>query len=89
LRGPQSALYGSDAMGGVINIITRKGEAAPHGSSPRAEDQGQAMLLHPALERDYPAARRIVIPEQLTICGGPMLPAALDRLSDAMARISR
>ncbi|MBB4199333.1 iron ABC transporter [Rhodoblastus sphagnicola] len=58
-------------------------------SSPRAEDQGQAMLLHPALERDYPAARRIVIPEQLTICGGPMLPAALDRLSAAMARISR
>ena len=25
LRGPQSALYGSDALGGVINIITRKG----------------------------------------------------------------
>jgi vitamin B12 transporter len=29
LRGPQSALYGSDAMGGVIQIITRKGEGAP------------------------------------------------------------
>jgi vitamin B12 transporter len=29
LRGPQSALYGSDAMGGVINIITRKGKGAP------------------------------------------------------------
>jgi vitamin B12 transporter len=29
LRGPQSALYGSDAMGGVINIITRKGSKAP------------------------------------------------------------
>jgi len=24
LRGPQSALYGSDAMGGVINIVTRR-----------------------------------------------------------------
>lgn len=28
LRGPQSALYGSDAMGGVINIITRRGSRA-------------------------------------------------------------
>ena len=26
LRGPQSALYGSDAVGGVINIVTRSGE---------------------------------------------------------------
>jgi len=29
LRGPQSALYGGDAMGGVINIITKRGEGAP------------------------------------------------------------
>jgi vitamin B12 transporter len=26
LRGPQSTLYGSDSMGGVVNIITRQGE---------------------------------------------------------------
>ncbi len=32
LRGPQSALYGSDAMGGVINIITRKGSKTVHRS---------------------------------------------------------
>jgi vitamin B12 transporter len=29
LRGPQSGLYGSDAIGGVISIITRKGEGPP------------------------------------------------------------
>jgi vitamin B12 transporter len=31
LRGPQSTLYGSDAMGGVITIITRRGEGKPTG----------------------------------------------------------
>lgn len=29
LKGPSSALYGSSAMGGVINIITRKGAGIP------------------------------------------------------------
>ncbi len=32
VRGPLSAVYGSDALGGVINIITRHGEGAPSGS---------------------------------------------------------
>ena len=39
----------------------------------RAGDDGQAFLLHPALERFYPQAKRIVIPERLTECGGVML----------------
>jgi vitamin B12 transporter len=29
LRGPQSALYGSDAIGGVVNIITKRGRGQP------------------------------------------------------------
>jgi len=29
VRGPQSSLYGSEALGGVINIITKRGEGKP------------------------------------------------------------
>jgi vitamin B12 transporter len=29
LRGPQSGLYGADALGGVISVITKKGEGPP------------------------------------------------------------
>ena len=31
LRGPASSLYGADAVGGVIQIFTRRGEGAPRG----------------------------------------------------------
>ena len=52
-----------------------------------AEDEGSAFLLHPALERFYPAIKRIVIPERLTVCGGPMLSEAMDRLASELERV--
>ena len=55
----------------------------------RAEDDGNAFLLHPALERFYPPARRIVIPDRLTVCGGVMLAEALDVLVAELKRVER
>jgi iron complex transport system substrate-binding protein len=55
----------------------------------RAEDDGRAFLLHPALERFYPPEKRIVIPERLTVCGGVMLAEALDVLTAELKRVSR
>ncbi len=55
----------------------------------RAEDDGRAFLLHPALERFYPPAKRIVIPERLTVCGGVMLADALDVLVAELKRVER
>lgn len=52
-----------------------------------AGDEGQAFLLHPALERFYPPAKRIVIPDRLVICGGPMLAEALDRFASELRRV--
>lgn len=54
-----------------------------------AGDDGQAFLLHPALERFYPPAKRIVIPERLTECGGVMLAQALDVLVAELKRVER
>jgi iron complex transport system substrate-binding protein len=55
----------------------------------RAEDDGSAFLLHPALQRFYPPSRRIVIPDRLTVCGGVMLADALDWLIAELQRVGR
>jgi iron complex transport system substrate-binding protein len=55
----------------------------------RAEDDGRAFLLHPALERFYPPEKRIVIPERLTVCGGVMLVDTLDVLVKELQRVGR
>ena len=57
-------------------------------SSDFAEDEGRAFLLHPALEKFYPAAKRIVIPEKLTVCAGPALAQGLDRLTAELQRVA-
>jgi iron complex transport system substrate-binding protein len=51
----------------------------------RPEDQGEALLEHPALRHLYPDARRLVVPDALTICPGPAIPALIDRLADEIA----
>ncbi len=55
----------------------------------RAEDDGRAFLLHPALERFYPPSKRIIIPDRLTVCGGVMLADALDVLVEELKRVEQ
>lgn len=44
-------------------------------------DNGSALLNHPALAQAVPATRRLAVPGQLTICGGPSTPALIDALA--------
>lgn len=52
-----------------------------------AHDEGEAFLLHPALERFYPPSKRIALPDRLTVCGGPMLVDALKKLTAEIERV--
>ncbi|WP_213772178.1 ABC transporter substrate-binding protein [Bradyrhizobium sp. dw_78] len=62
-------------------VVSEAGDHAP--------DEGSAFLLHPALERFYPASKRIVIPDRLAVCGGVLLADALDRLVTELERVGR
>jgi iron complex transport system substrate-binding protein len=52
-----------------------------------APDQGTALLHHPALLAAYPPERRLVLASRLTVCGGPAIAVALDRLGEALRRV--
>jgi len=56
---------------------------------PAAEDQGSALLAHPALAALFPPEKRIALPDRLTVCGGPSLPAALDWLASEARRVGQ
>jgi iron complex transport system substrate-binding protein len=45
------------------------------------------MLLHPALQAMFPPERRLVVPERLTVCGGPMLGEAMRSLARQVSRL--
>jgi iron complex transport system substrate-binding protein len=53
-----------------------------------AEDQGRAILLHPAIRAMFPPERRLILPERLTVCGGPMLAEAMRRLARHIATLT-
>ena len=50
-------------------------------SNRRGVDQGSALLWHPALLAAVPPERRLYVPANLTICGGPSTPRAIDVLA--------
>ena len=50
-------------------------------------DQSTAVLHHPVLARTYPPGRRIALPVGEVTCGGPSLPALIDRVTTEAARL--
>jgi iron complex transport system substrate-binding protein len=53
-----------------------------------AVGQSMAMLTHPAMMALFPPARRILLPDRLTYCGGPSLPEALRWLASELERVT-
>lgn len=47
----------------------------------RVVDRGTELLHHPLLDRAVPPARRLAIPQALTVCGGPGYPDAVAALA--------
>lgn len=81
------------ATGGFVSleklVATRPDYIVVAVPDPRAIDQGTALLSHPAVATLYPPSRRIVLPQRLTVCGGPSLPAALERITREAERVEQ
>ena len=54
----------------------------------KPDGQGALYLTHPALQKLYPPARRIVLPARYTLCAGPSLVGAFDYLTDVVSRLA-
>lgn len=92
LAGAHSVSAGvSAARGGFASleaiVAARPDAVMITGEVSAAQDQGSAMLEHPALSALFPPERRIYLPDHLTVCGGPALIEAMDRLGQALGRI--
>jgi iron complex transport system substrate-binding protein len=88
LRNAGAALGAQGGLLGLEEIVALKADMLlVSRSETAAEDQGSALLQHPALRERYPPERRLVLPEQMTVCGGPEIAAALDRLAVEIGRL--
>ena len=56
------------------------------GAGGSAEDQGAALLQHPALARLVPESRRMILPSKMTVCAGPMLADAFRQMATEIRR---
>ncbi|MBC8049599.1 MAG: ABC transporter substrate-binding protein [Chitinophagales bacterium] len=55
----------------------------------RPGDQGAALLSHPALAAAFPPSRRLVIPGNQIVCGGPYLPQLIRSISAAISEVKK
>jgi iron complex transport system substrate-binding protein len=89
LKSPPGAPAGIGGYVSLERLITLRPDILVlHNLIDRPLDQGSVYLTHPALAALYPASRRIILPGQYTMCGGPGLIAGLDLLADALTTMA-